>query len=75
MKKRILIGLLIIAISCLNISFADVVGTTDQEISKIIIKYNSLTKKVNDSFALPYSVQPQSASKQDVLWFSSNPGV
>ncbi len=75
MKKKLLIGLLIIAISCLNFGFADVVGTTNQEISKIIIKYNSLSKNVGDRFALPYSVQPQTASKKDVLWFSSNPTV
>ncbi len=75
MRKKIISWLLLITIVCINFNFADVVGATDEEISKILIKYNSLSKQVGDTFSLPYSVQPQTASKKEVLWFSSNPAV
>ncbi len=75
MKNQSVTWLLIIVILCFNIGFADVVGAPAEEISRIVIKYDSLSRKVGDSFSLPYSVQPQTADKKAVLWFSSNPTV
>ncbi len=75
MRKKLLVFVMLITILSLSLAYAEPSATVGTPISKIIINYSYITKNIGDSFTVNYSVEPETADRNAIIWLSSNKSV